>query len=217
MWPIGNIPSPRLIIRNSSLEGPIPNSILNMSSLKIIDLRENNLTGSLPMGIYYNLPVLQELYLDKNQLTGQIPSSLWECRGLQLLSLADNKLTGSISKNIGNLTYPKVPSADPDCFLKNLMEQIEVLFLIPSGPMVYIEALSSVLKTWSTEALVGLSDLMLEEFLTILSDLKPTKVLTTCLIRSLMKALVALPKAWSTDALVGFVRSDVGGVLDEHA
>lgn len=89
------------------LIGPIPNVIFNMSSLKLINFQDNNLTGTLPLDIHFDLPVLEELYLDGNQLMGHIPSGLWDCRRIQFVSLTENKFTGIIPKKVGNVTLLK--------------------------------------------------------------------------------------------------------------
>ncbi|GMP79241.1 hypothetical protein CsSME_00034867 [Camellia sinensis var. sinensis] len=75
-----------------------------MSSLRVIHLTNNRLSGSLPLDIQYDLPFLEELQLQSNQLSGQFPPGLWACKALKRLLLSFNDFTGSISKNIGNLT-----------------------------------------------------------------------------------------------------------------
>ena len=90
------------------LNGLIPASIFNISSLKYIALQNNSLTGSLPEDICHHLSNLKELYLNLNKFFGQIPSSIDECRSLQILRLDNNKFSGSIPKSIGNLTMLKL-------------------------------------------------------------------------------------------------------------
>ena len=89
------------------LNGLIPVSIFNISSLKKIALQNNSLSGSLPEDICHHLPNLEALYLGLNKFFGQIPSSINECRSLQNLTLNTNKFSGSIPKSIGNLTWLK--------------------------------------------------------------------------------------------------------------
>ena len=89
---------------SSLLIGQIPLFIVNMSSLKAIDLSRNNLSGSFLLIMWYNLPVLEELYLSTNQPNGPIPSFIWDCKTLVRLYLAENNFTGGITKRIGNLT-----------------------------------------------------------------------------------------------------------------
>ncbi|XWS08091.1 hypothetical protein CRYUN_Cryun41cG0049000 [Craigia yunnanensis] len=96
-----------LSLRSNSLTGEIPLEY-NISSLKVIDLQNNSLFGSLPEDICRHLPNLEALYLNLNKFSGQIPSSMDECRSLQNLSLDANKFNGSIPRCIGNLTRIKV-------------------------------------------------------------------------------------------------------------
>lgn len=93
-----------LQIENTTLTGPIPSGIFNISSLRIISLTSNKLSGNLPARLCNDLPLLAELLLHRNELTGQIPSSLGRCRELQKLYLSFNKFTGIIPSEIGNLT-----------------------------------------------------------------------------------------------------------------
>ncbi|KAL2513319.1 putative LRR receptor-like serine/threonine-protein kinase [Abeliophyllum distichum] len=75
-----------------------------MTSLKVMNLANNSLSGSLPVDICHNLPDLEELFLESNLLTGEILSSIFECKKLWLITLTDNKLTGGLPANVGNLT-----------------------------------------------------------------------------------------------------------------
>lgn len=77
----------------------------------ILNLRYNNLTGSLPEEIGV-LDDVASLYLEYNQLTG-IPASLGKLKNLSYLNMSYNQLTGSIPPEMGdmqNLAY---------CYLSN--------------------------------------------------------------------------------------------------
>lgn len=67
-----------------------------------INLRYNNLTGSLPSAIG-KFKGLQYLYLIGNSIEGTIPNSWGTSTNLQALYLSANKLTGNIPTSIGNL------------------------------------------------------------------------------------------------------------------
>ncbi|XP_059634780.1 receptor kinase-like protein Xa21 isoform X2 [Cornus florida] len=122
---IGNLPHLEILsFQSGSLTGSIPSSIFNISSLRSIDFANNSLSGNLPVSINNDFPVLEELYLHRNQLTGHIPSNLWECRGLRVLQLSYNKFTGSISKNIGNLTLLKDLYLSGNSFTGTLPDEI---------------------------------------------------------------------------------------------
>ncbi|CAL2225860.1 unnamed protein product [Prunus armeniaca] len=93
-----------LFVQNNALKGPVPVVVFNMSSLNMLILYGNNLSGGLPDNICQHLPSLQILNLGRNQFDGPLPSKLWQCRELLILNLEENNFSGSIPKNIGNLT-----------------------------------------------------------------------------------------------------------------
>jgi hypothetical protein len=88
------------------LEGEIPIEISNMTSLEIMDLSQNKLTGSIPY--FSSLTSLSFLYLQKNDLTGSIPIELSRNSHLQLLDLRENKLSGKIPNWIDKFSELRV-------------------------------------------------------------------------------------------------------------
>lgn len=71
----------------------------NLSSLGLVDLSHNNLSGQIPEDLG-NLEELRFLFLNNNLLSGKIPSSLGGCTGLQTLDLSYNKLIGRVPSEI---------------------------------------------------------------------------------------------------------------------
>ena len=71
--------------------------------VRYIDLRDNNLTGSL-LSELGQLTELEGLQLSANQLGGTIPSALGQLTKLRRLSLAVNQLGGMIPSELGRLT-----------------------------------------------------------------------------------------------------------------
>ncbi|KAH6812919.1 hypothetical protein C2S51_021937 [Perilla frutescens var. frutescens] len=112
-------------VRKNVLHGSIPASIFNISSLRILELSENQFSGSIPptMGTV-TLPNLENLYLHTNSFTGPIPISIANASNLNLLDISMNSFTGflpnlsnlhrlqylSIVSN--NLTSPKSPTQE---------------------------------------------------------------------------------------------------------
>ncbi|KAL4348587.1 hypothetical protein GQ457_17G004430 [Hibiscus cannabinus] len=88
----------------NQLFGQIPSSIFKITSLKGIYLDNNSLSGSLPHDLCIHLPKLEMFYLDTNELSGHIPPSIGRCSNLQILALSINKFDGIILRSIGNLT-----------------------------------------------------------------------------------------------------------------
>ncbi len=97
----GNVVS--LNLRENNLTGSIPPEIGSLVNLNILNLMMNTLTGSIPMEIG-NLTNLTELYLGSNELTGTIPPELGNLPALNILDLHVNYLTGSIPIQLGSLS-----------------------------------------------------------------------------------------------------------------
>ena len=90
---------------NNKLNGPIPPSIFNITSLEIISLMNNGFSGSLPIGMCtHNLHALIGIYLDYNMFIGRIPPSLSQCSQLEELWLDSNNFTEDLPREIGNIT-----------------------------------------------------------------------------------------------------------------
>lgn len=71
--------------------------------LFLLDLSENNLSGTLPTNLS-NLRQLEFLYLNDNILTGSIPSELGQLSELSVFYIENNSLTGSLPSELGNLS-----------------------------------------------------------------------------------------------------------------
>ncbi|KAG5569350.1 hypothetical protein H5410_059116 [Solanum commersonii] len=95
----GNILTIRLNAAN--LGGELGDNLGSFSSLKIIDLSNNHIGGSIPS----NLPVtLRNIFLSANAFTGSIPTSLSSLSQLSAMSLNANHLTGEIPDSFQGLT-----------------------------------------------------------------------------------------------------------------
>ncbi|GFS41853.1 hypothetical protein Acr_00g0076730 [Actinidia rufa] len=105
---IGKLNLEKLSIQEASLTGLIPFQIFNMSTVRIIDLGLNQLSGQLPLSLGLWLPNLEQLYLDDNKLSGIITSSIGNASKLTILSLTTNSFTGSIPNTIGDLRFLQV-------------------------------------------------------------------------------------------------------------
>ncbi|KAF3668778.1 putative WEB family protein, chloroplastic-like [Capsicum annuum] len=72
----------------------------------VIDLTNNNLSGSLPPNMGSILPNIEELYMDNlTNLVGTIPHSISNCSKLTILEFSRNKLIGLIPNSLGYLTH----------------------------------------------------------------------------------------------------------------
>ncbi|CAJ1976578.1 unnamed protein product [Sphenostylis stenocarpa] len=73
------------------------------SSIEVLDLAHNELTGNLPTSLGY-LKNLRTIWFEGNKLSGSIPPSIGNLSYLTLLDISDNKMNGTIASNIGHLT-----------------------------------------------------------------------------------------------------------------
>jgi len=122
----------KLNLYTNGMEGKLPESIVNLSSLEVLDMRENRISGPLPdLSALSNLQTLDfsktlidsgsipewicnlknlvSLGLEATQRTGSIPSCLYSLN-LNSLNLANNLLEGSLSEIFNN--YSNLKSFD---------------------------------------------------------------------------------------------------------
>ena len=92
-----------LNLYDNGLNGPLPESICNLTKLRYLDFGENSLTGIIPSQIG-NLKELEMLGLYTNHLSGDFPESITSISSLKHIFLQYNYgITGSIPESIGNL------------------------------------------------------------------------------------------------------------------
>lgn len=114
----------KLNLRDRNLNGTIPAALGRLSSLVVLNLHSNMLSGSIPD--ISSMTSLEELYLANNELSGSIPESLgamtnvrelwlWGNQlegpipdlsgmtGLTMLKLQDNRLTGGVPTWLGSM------------------------------------------------------------------------------------------------------------------
>ena len=96
----------QLDLREQNLIGSIPSSIGVLSNLLSLNFMDNSLTGSIPseIGLLSNLVFIG---LGKNSLSGTIPATLNYLSRLNVLELSQNSLSGMIPSSLcsKNLTY----------------------------------------------------------------------------------------------------------------
>ncbi|KAM0023595.1 putative leucine-rich repeat-containing, plant-type, leucine-rich repeat domain superfamily [Helianthus debilis subsp. tardiflorus] len=100
-----NISSLRsLDLRETSLQGKLPDNILSLKYLEDLLLSgNNNLSGPLPK-VNTTIP-LRRLELFNTSLSGEIPASIGHLKSLEYLRLSDCGLNGSLPKSLDNLRY----------------------------------------------------------------------------------------------------------------
>ncbi|XP_078179112.1 receptor-like protein 6 [Carex rostrata] len=85
----------KIDLRNNSLSGTIPISLFSLPSLQSLVLSQNQLSGNLPE-FSKGSPVLQTIDISSNNLQGPLPSSIFKLSQLNVLNLASNNFTGML-------------------------------------------------------------------------------------------------------------------------
>ncbi|XP_059461989.1 receptor-like protein EIX2 [Corylus avellana] len=93
-----------LDLHNNNFIGELPKSLINCSSLKLLDLGENRLSGRIPTWIGTSLPQLIVRRLASNLFIGHILLQLCHLTSLQILDLSHNDIRGTIPKCLNNFT-----------------------------------------------------------------------------------------------------------------
>ncbi|KAF2295649.1 hypothetical protein GH714_033411 [Hevea brasiliensis] len=90
-----------LQLDGNNFSGRISNC-LSTSSLSILDLRDNHLSGRIP-GWIGNLSYLKDLVISNNHLEGPIPLEFCQLHYLEVLDLSKNNVSGPIPSTFSNL------------------------------------------------------------------------------------------------------------------
>jgi EIX receptor 1/2 len=101
-WKYSSLTS--LHFQNNSFIGELPVSLMNCSSLRVIDFGENKLSGTIPAWISTSLPQLMILRLPSNEFVGSIPLHLCQLTSLQILDISHNSISGANPWCIYNFT-----------------------------------------------------------------------------------------------------------------
>ena len=135
-----------LTLSSQDLQGALPPEIGLLTSLTVLDLKENLLTGSMPseIGLLTNmkaldlsgedgprtlLPPLSSRFLqaDSNMIKGSIPSEIGSLTKLEELKLSGNSLGGRIPSEIGSLTALSLLALDHNALTGALPLQLGFL------------------------------------------------------------------------------------------
>lgn len=107
-----------LDLENNNLTGTIPEELAALDQLDRLVLARNNLTGHIPQQIG-NILGLRQFNLRNNSLTGQMPASLGNMtERLELLRIENNSLSGLIPEEIGNATKIEILRIDGNSSLE---------------------------------------------------------------------------------------------------
>ncbi|XP_058110899.1 probable LRR receptor-like serine/threonine-protein kinase At3g47570 [Magnolia sinica] len=93
-----------LAMDNNRLSGALPESIANLSTqMTWLLLEQNKIFGSIPSGIQ-NLFSLTRLSMQYNFLTGAIPIGVGKLNKMEVISFSENELSGQIPSSLQNMS-----------------------------------------------------------------------------------------------------------------
>ncbi|XP_058111823.1 receptor-like protein 7 [Magnolia sinica] len=93
---------------NNRLSGEIPMSICDMTSLEVLNLSKNQLTGWIPQCLSEITDSLNVLNLRGNAFSGTLLQTFKESCNLQTLDLSENQLEGQVPRSLANCTMLEV-------------------------------------------------------------------------------------------------------------
>ncbi|XP_039154662.1 receptor-like protein 6 [Eucalyptus grandis] len=106
---ICNLSSIRMIdLSNNNLTGVIPQCLSNLSgTLEVMSLHSNNFIGKIP-NLNANFCMLVQIDVSYNKLQGPLPRSLHKCNNLEFLNFGNNQITDVFPSWLGSLLSLKV-------------------------------------------------------------------------------------------------------------
>ncbi|KAI5663290.1 hypothetical protein M9H77_22613 [Catharanthus roseus] len=134
---IGNYLSSAILfkIADSGIVDGIPLSLCNSTRLQVLDMSANNLTSSIPSCLIELSRILKVINLRENKLSGNIPDIFPQDCALETLDLSYNLVEGPIPKSLINCSKLKVLNLGNNrmndsfpCWSKNLSD-LRVLVL----------------------------------------------------------------------------------------
>ncbi|WP_419165452.1 M66 family metalloprotease [Candidatus Palauibacter sp.] len=89
----------RLILKGTSLAGPLPRELVNLPELRDLDLALNDISGSLPPGLT-GMRHLSSLSLADNPVTGPVPEDIGRLSTLTALNLTNTNMSGTLPHSL---------------------------------------------------------------------------------------------------------------------
>ncbi|XP_059449494.1 receptor like protein 27-like [Corylus avellana] len=114
--------------------------ICNLSSLELLDLSYNNLSGMLPPCLGNFSSPLLVLQLRSNDFHGTIPKTWSKGSGLKMIDLSENQLQGQLPRSMANCMMLELPSC---CFSGNLPTEYflywNAMKVVGANQLIYME------------------------------------------------------------------------------
>uniref|UniRef100_A0A0D3FWY5 Protein kinase domain-containing protein n=1 Tax=Oryza barthii TaxID=65489 RepID=A0A0D3FWY5_9ORYZ len=111
-----------LFLQGSGFGGAIPETLLQLEQLEVLDLSMNSLTGALPPAFGHNFRKLLSLDLSQNGFSGPFPKEIGKCVMLQRFQVQGNGFTGELPAGLWSLPDLRVVRAESNRFSGRLPE-----------------------------------------------------------------------------------------------
>ncbi len=113
-------------LKTNNLEGTLPDSLINLPYLNLLDLGDNGLSGTITPSLG-SLLALTSLLLDNNEFIGNIPPALGSLSNLEVLDLGNNNLIGGVPIAICNLRKLQILDLSHNQLSETLVSQLGLL------------------------------------------------------------------------------------------
>ena len=90
-------------LASNNLNGNIP-ALTGLTMMSMLTVNNNNINGNLPTAWTTTLPAIKNINLRYNQLTGSLPSSWSSMTGIEYISLEVNAFGGSLPSSWSSMT-----------------------------------------------------------------------------------------------------------------
>lgn len=108
------------VMQNNNLRGKLTSKIGKLTTLKVLNLGDNNELGGTIPATFGNLQNLEKLILFGNQHTGRLPQSLWRLTNLIEMILDSNRLDGTVPSSLGSLPHLTVLKLSANQFSRTI-------------------------------------------------------------------------------------------------
>lgn len=115
-WQFGTIKSLSFLgLSNANLLGTVPPYFSQLTNMRALDLRDNNLSGG--VDFISNYSILESIALSNNDFTGTIPSSLWSTKTLKVVNFENTLLQADFSDLGASWDMPELEGKSFDSVL----------------------------------------------------------------------------------------------------
>merc|ERR1711971_851435 len=114
-------------LAGNELGGEIPAEIIAFSSMKALQLGNNNIVGKIPIGIY-NITSLVDLDLSGNRLGGRLEKEVVQLDALRSFKINDNRMAHRIPRELKDMNNVQIIQLHNNSFYGEMPSRVCNLF-----------------------------------------------------------------------------------------